>query len=254
MTELKPCVTREHWRFKKFTGCASPASFIASLIWLVVLTAATWFVFFKPLLAFTTYKVELTSAVLQAYEPAKVEGSEGRIKLEQLSHQDSGVANIILKSLYRNEAIKESGIDLKDPQADISKVDTRKVDELVLQAMREYTDLELKTVLQSNSDIWDGSSKPLGSRDGDEEFNFSVSMINKSKIDHLTTLTQGQKDELAACYKKLDEKFSNPFMLLIHLRAVGTCTPYGQHEPSFFGMFKSMFVIGEEVDGDGKEI
>lgn len=248
MSDLNPCVPQKEWRFKKFTGCVSLLSFISMLGWLVALTAVTWFAFFKPIMAFLSYKVEMTAEVLETYGPARKEGSPSRIKLEQFTHQDSAVANMMLQSIYQNDAIAKSGIDLKDQQADLGKVDTSKTDELVLQAVREYTDLELMTVLRYSRNIWDESAKPYN----DPKLNTTV--INREKIDHLTALTKEQKDDLSSCYKKLEEKFSNPFSYLIHLRSIGTCSPYGKHEPTFWGTYNSVFKFAEEVDSDGNII
>lgn len=248
MPELKPCVPKEEWRFKKFTGCATPARFAYSLTWLIVMTVATWFVVFKPMFAYLAYKANQTVAVVEVYDTAKVAGSDGRIKLEQMTHQDSGLANIILQALYRADAIKSSGIDLKLSNADTSTVDTKKADELVLQAMREYSDYELLFVLRAASDVWDEGSKPLGLGEGDDELNYSQSIKNKSKIDHSSTLTKEQKDEISACHKKLDETFSNPVLLLINLRTVGSCSPYAGKEPTFLGTYSSMFKISEDTD------
>lgn len=252
MFDVKKYILEPEALHKQSTKRSAIFSLVASLVWFAILSATTWIVFFKPLMTFTSYKVAFTADVLQVFNSAKPEGSDGRIRLEQMTHQDSGVANVILQSFYRFDAIKNSGIDLKDPNADLSKVDTRKIDELVLQATREYTDFELKTVLEYSREIWDESLKPLES--DVEGIKLSTSIINKNKIDHLTTLSQGQKNELATCYEKLEDKLSNPLKLLINIHSIGTCSPYGLNEPTFFGTYTAMFKVATKVDSDGNEI
>lgn len=196
----------------------------SSLMWFIICALAMWVFYFKPTFEHLGLKEKQALEIMMIYPDAKSEGSSGRIRLEQLSHEDSFIAVVMLESLYISDSVKKSGIRLEDQDADLSKIDTSGRDRLVLQAYREYSDLELKYVLSSNSQLL--SLDPDKEADSDiAEFpNISTKLKNNIRLQYSTSLTKEQKSELLACKEKLDEKFSNAFWILANLRSHGTCS------------------------------
>ncbi|MBI6885779.1 hypothetical protein [Pseudomonas putida] len=198
---------------------------IFGVIWLLVSMSLTWIFFLKPCLEYTGYKANQAFEAIEVYEKAKEGDQQGLIALEQMTHMDSYLANIFLQQIYLGDSIAKSGINIDDEYADLGKVDTSKSDNLILQALREYSDMELRMVLSANAGKWSTDKQKMT----DQLATMSgakPSVRNRLILEYTTTMTDTQKEMLSACYKKLNEKLSNPVWIMANLRSIGTCSSY----------------------------
>jgi hypothetical protein len=185
---------------------------------LVLPLVAINLLYVKPSLEYLDYQLKHDTAATKLFRKALYGTPEDLVRLEQMTHEDSSLANAMVRNVYRREAIKVSGVQLEDPNADLSKIDTQKIDGLVLQAMREYSDLELMAVLGQVREVWD-SRLPTA-------LSISPYVDNALKISAMSTFSAEQKAEIESCYEKLQDKFSNPLWILANMRSIGTCSQY----------------------------
>lgn len=227
---------------KKITGG------VVSTTLLVVAVAFTHIAFFKPLIEFIDFKTYQAADTVRAYDGARKGDPESLKRMVQLTHEDSGIAYIFLSAIYRNDAIKASGIDLKDPEAKLETVDFTQADQLVFQALREASDMELNFILMATSEAWseDGLSKMTN---GAESMTVSTGIKNRIKLDGHSSFTAEQKTELQACSKKLTEKFSNPYWSILNIRSLGTCSKHpGDGSFAKLLSLSSIFDVSVDVD------
>jgi hypothetical protein len=206
----------------------------------VAIGVAFHFLWAKPTYEYAEYKSHKISEVLAEFDAASNGDEKAIRKLEQLSHEDSGWATYaMLMGIYKNQAIAASGIDLSNPDANLDLVDPSRTDDLLLQAMREENDIELYSLLYVKRGMFDDEEKK---RTEDNVAELGQKIINRTKIDNKSTLSQETRDSLLACYKTLDEKFSHPFNRVLDVRAIGACSknpPNG----SFIRMMKEAYGI-----------
>ncbi len=209
----------------------------ASLALLVLIHVAfLWLILFKPFLEKTIYRISQSYQAMESFRSARSanELNNSIENLEKLTHEGSGVAYVLLQSIYRVEDLKRSGIDLRESNADLESVDFTQSDDLLRRAFLTADDIELQFILRSNSSLFSEMDIEEKDMNGNP---LKASTINSMKISSMSTLTQEEKDELKACLAKLNEKFPSGFWMILNYHSVGTCR--GNPRPSAFEFIRN---------------
>lgn len=204
------------------------AIFAASAAAVFTLFAAlTWVLFFKSWFEYVGYQQNVTFRAAKLYEQVRDSNDQAAMKeLENLSHQNNAIAAAFLSSLYKREAIKNSGIDMKDPDADVSKVDSGKIDSLILQAIREYNDEQLLMFLDTTNSRWRLDSDSALKENLSKLESYSTSVKNSVKLEYSTTLSQEQRTDIEACFNTLKKEDRQSYFSILTSRTTGSCTEF----------------------------
>lgn len=192
-----------------------------------LLAALTWVLFFKSWFEYVGYQQNVTFKAAKLYEQVRDSNDQAAMRdLEKLSHQNNAVAALFLSSLYKREAIEDSGIDMKDPDADTSKVNGEKIDSLILQAMQEYNDEELWVFLNGTSSRWRLDSDAVLKERLSALEKYSTSIKNSVKLEYSTTLSQEQRSAAEACFNILNKVDRQSYLSISSSRTTGSCTEF----------------------------
>jgi hypothetical protein len=215
--------------------------FVNIVLW-VALFAGTHFLVFQPLFIELDKAAKKTTEVGQLFTPARDGDPVAMARLEQMTHENSGLAYLVLMAIERKHAIKASGVDLNDPHANIGSIDVTKTDALLMQAMRELSDLELVYVLRSQSSAFDSTEQAKERELTKDE---SVLIRNHTELDTRSTLDQATKDGLLSCRDKLAKKYDSVAISLLNLHTSGTCS-MGEPKTTYASFKSNMASFGVE--------
>ena len=208
---------------KKFGRYSIIATAVINTAFLIGLIVITQYLVFTPILEAIDYKATNTEEVFQIYPQASSGDQKALDRLEQLTHKDTSSAYTILGMIYRKDALKQAGVDMKDPNANFQSVDLSKSNELIMRAVEELRDLELLIVLRYSEEQYN-DKKSDAILSGLTEKTLPTEIKNKIRFLTYSTLDQQMKDQLNDCRVKLEEKFKNEVKFLINFNSVGACT------------------------------
>ncbi|MBI6885778.1 hypothetical protein [Pseudomonas putida] len=192
-----------------------------------LLAALTWALFFKSWFEYVGYQQNVTIRAAKLYEQVRDSNDQAAMRdLEKLSHQNNAIAALFLSSLYKKEAITKSGINMKDPDADTSKVNGEKIDSLILQAMQEYNDEELWVFLSGTSSRWRLDADVVLKEKLSALEKYSTSIKNSVKLEYSTTLSQEQRSAAEACFNILSKVDRQSYLSILSARTTGSCTEF----------------------------
>lgn len=198
------------------------------------LFAGTHYLVFKPLFEDLDRWAKKTSEVEHLYKPASEGDPASLARLEQITHENNGLAYLMMISIERKNAIKASGIDLMAPDANVEAIDVSKTQALLLQAMRELSDLELYGVLKEESPMFDKEQRDLYIR---FDVNSHVWTKNTNRYVWHSTLDKATQDRLLHCKNKLESTYNNTLLAVLNLRARGACSDVPT-ETSYSNLFE----------------
>jgi hypothetical protein len=210
----------------------------------VLMLTAHFFVL-KPYIEDQDYRVSQTMDAFRQTQKANSGDSRNIERLEQLAHEGSGVSYVLLGKIYKIQAMKVSGIDMKAPNASFDQVDLTKFNALLVQSMRELRDSDLRYVLQSNAALFDDARKYNVLDDNQK---VTPSLKNWLMYDVYSTLDPSTKEKLASCLNKLNEQFSGEVANFIHYQSRGTCSetpPNGSYVRAWKILFNASEVLTE---------
>lgn len=222
---------------KKTSLYVTIATCIFNLVFWAGAIVITHFLVFKPVFETTDYKLTNTQEVFKVYSQASKGDQKALDRLEQLSHKDVSSAYVMLGMIYRDDALEQASVDLKDPNASFDSVDLSKSNAVILRAVEELRDLELLNVLRDSEALFNDADRDRivnNIKDAD----ISTSLKNRAKFRAYSTFDQATKDQLSACKLKLEEKFKNEWTFIINFHSFGSCT---KNPPD--GSFKRMIDI-----------
>jgi hypothetical protein len=210
----------------------------------VALFAGTHILVFQPLFLELDKAAQKVIEVGNLYKPASEGDSVAMARLEQLTHENAGIAYLILMNIERKHAVKAAGVDFNDPNANIGSIDVTKPQALLMQATRELSDLELLYVLNSESSVFDDMDRAKKLEIAKEQ---SVWARNQAEFETRTTLDQATKDKLVACRDKMAKKYDTLAISVLSLHAYGSCSG-DEPKTSYASFSQDLKAFGNQFD------
>ncbi|WP_338924684.1 hypothetical protein V0M98_34260 (plasmid) [Pseudomonas silesiensis] len=153
-------------------------------------------------------------------------------KIEKRSYRNSWVAFYGLNNVYRQDALKKSGVDLEVPNASFDSVDLSKPNDLFPRAIEQLSDVQLLYLLKNTDYLYDDAAAKEKILASQECFKKTVNGQNRLQFLVHNSFDQATKDNLKACKVKLEDKLSNTFYEMMNQHSFGTCT---DSPPASFG-------------------
>lgn len=198
------------------------------LLVLIILTLLT--LWMKPMVE--TARNEAQNTIRTGAMFCELKAEDTLAKIEKRSYRNSWVAFYGLNNVYRQDALKKSGVDLEVPNASFDSVDLSKPNDLFPRAIEQLSDVQLLYLLKNTDYLFDDEAAKAKTLAKEECFEKTVKGQNLLRFLVHSSFDQATKDNLKACKVKLEDKLSNDFYISINLHSFGTCT---DSPPASFG-------------------